>query len=299
MSSEAAGTALVTGASAGIGRELAREFAGDGWDLVVVARREDRLRALADELAVEHDAAVEVVAMDLAEPDAADALGDAVDDLGVQVDALVNNVGVGTYGPFHESDPDEELTQLRLNVELPVRLTRQFLPGMVERDDGVVLNLSSLAAFQPGPRMAGYYASKAYVQSFSEALAEELRGTGVSVTAVCPGPVSTEFQERAGMTDSRVGSTFSHTPEEVARAGYRGAMAGDPVVVTPNPVSATSAKRPLIGLTSPTNFRIAPNASKWRFGIKMLWAAWLWDCPPMDHQTLHCTSLSACQAPMA
>jgi len=225
------GTALVTGASAGIGRELAREFAAGGHDLVVVARREERLRELADELADAHGTATAVIAMDLAEPRSAAALQEAVADRGVAVDALVNNVGVGTYGPFHESDVEAELTQLRLNVELPVHLTRLYLPEMVERGAGTVLNVASLAAFQPGPRMAGYYASKAYLLSFSEALSTELRGTDVSVTALCPGPVPTEFQERADMADSRVGSTFSHTAAEIAAAGYRGAMAGDPVVV--------------------------------------------------------------------
>jgi short-subunit dehydrogenase len=229
MSSD--GTALVTGASAGIGRELAREFAAGGYDLVVVARREDRLRELADELADAHGTTTHVVGMDLDGPRAAEELQDAVADRDVRVDALVNNVGVGTYGPFHETDVEAELTQLRLNVELPVHLARLYLPGMVERDDGVVLNVASLAAFQPGPKMAGYYASKAYLVSFSEALAQEHRGTGVDVTALCPGPVETEFQERAEMTDSRLGSTFTHSAEEVAGAGYRGAMAGDPVVL--------------------------------------------------------------------
>ena len=224
-------TALITGASAGIGRELARAFAAGGYDLVVVARREQRLRALADELDDDHGTTTHVVAMDLAEPGAAAELQTAVADRDVRVDALVNNVGVGTYGPFHESDVEAELTQLRLNVELPVHLTRLYVPEMVERDAGTVLNVASLSAFQPGPKMAGYYASKAYLLSFSEAVATELRETGVSVTALCPGPVSTEFQDRAEMTHARLGSTFSLTATEVAEAGYRGAMAGDPVVV--------------------------------------------------------------------
>lgn len=253
MSSDPGGTALVTGASAGIGRELAREFVAAGYDAVVVARREERLRVLADELEDDHGATVYTVSMDLSEPGAAESLHEAVADLGVRVGALVNNVGVGTYGPFHESDLEAELDQLRLNVVLPVHLTRLVLPEMVEHDDGVVLNVSSLAAFQPGPKMSGYYSSKAYVQSFSEALAEELRGTGVSVTALCPGPVSTEFQDRAGMDDSRVGSTFSHTAEEVAEAGYSGAMAGDPVVVPGVPMK-------LLYLGS----RFAPRAMKRR-----------------------------------
>ena len=224
------GAALVTGASAGIGRALAREFAAGGYDLVVVARREEQLAELAEEC-INHGVDVHAIQMDLAEPGAARKLYDAVAERGVRIDALVNNVGVGAYGRFHETDLDRELVQLRLNVELPMHLTKLYLPEMVERDEGIVLNVASLAAFFPGPRMAGYYASKAYLLQLSEALATELRGTGVSVTALCPGPVRTEFQERAGMEDTLVGSRFTHSIEEVARAGYRGAMKGRLVVV--------------------------------------------------------------------
>lgn len=169
--------------------------------------------------------------MDLARPRAAEDLHDAAAERDVRVDRLVNNVGVGTYGRFHETDVDDDLAALRLNVEFPMHLTKRYLPGMVERDEGLVLNVGSLAGFQPGPKMAGYYASKAYVLSLSEALAEELRGTGVSVTVLCPGPVDTEFQSRAGAGGSRVGSTFAHVAETVAEAGYRGAVSGDAVVV--------------------------------------------------------------------
>lgn len=222
---------MVTGASAGIGRALAMEFADGGYDLVVVARREERLEDVEDVAEGDHGVDVHPVPMDLAADGAAEELHDEVSDLDVHVDALVNNVGIGTYGPFHESDIEAELDEVRLNVELPVHLSRLFLPGMVERDEGVVLNVASMAGFQPGPRMAGYYASKAHVRSLSESLAHELNDTGVSVTALCPGPVSTEFQDRAGMADSRIGSTFSHSLEAVASAGYRGAMSGDPVVI--------------------------------------------------------------------
>lgn len=232
------GAALVTGASAGIGRALAGEFAEGGYDLVVVARREERLEALADDVESDHDVAVTVVPMDLAADGAADELHETVSALDERVTALVNNVGIGTYGSFHETDLDAELDQVRLNVELPVHLTRLFIPAMVERDDGVVLNVASLAAFQPGAWLAGYYASKAHVLSFSEAVAHELRDTGVSVTALCPGPVPTEFQERAGMEDSSVGSVFSHSVDTVTSAGYSGAMAGDPVVIPGLPMKA-------------------------------------------------------------
>ena len=225
------GAALVTGASAGIGRSLAREFAAGGYDLVVVARREEQLVELAEELRAEHGIEVHTIPMDLAEPRAARKLYDAVAERGVRIDVLVNNVGVAAYGRFDETDLDRELAQLRLNVELPMHLTKLYLPEMIERDEGSVLNVASMAAFFPGPQMAGYYASKAYLLQLSEALATELRGTGVSVTTLCPGPVRTEFQERAGMQDTLVGSRYTHSIEEVARAGYRGAMKGRLVAV--------------------------------------------------------------------
>jgi len=220
------GTALITGASAGIGAALAREFAANGHDVVLVARREERLQALADELETEGVTATPVT-MDLDSAEAAMDLHETVTERGLDVDVLVNNVGVGTYGPFAESDVDAERTQLRLNVVLPVELTRLFLDEF--DDGGKVLNLGSVAGFQPGPHLSTYYASKAYVNSFSEAIAEEL--DYVDVTVVCPGPVETEFTERAGMGDSTVGAVTSNTPEAVAEAAYEGVMAGETVVV--------------------------------------------------------------------
>jgi short-subunit dehydrogenase len=219
------GTALITGASAGIGAALAREFAAGGHDVVLVARREERLRSLADELEAEGVQATPIV-MDLDRAGAAQDLHEDVLSRGLDVDILVNNVGVGTYGPFAESDLGAERTQLRLNVVLPVELTRLFL----DEDIGWILNVGSVAGFQPGPTLSTYYASKAYLNSFSEAIAEELRGH-VDVTVVCPGPVKTEFQDRAGMSDSTVGSMTSNTPGEVAAAAYEGLMAGETVVI--------------------------------------------------------------------
>jgi short-subunit dehydrogenase len=221
------GTALVTGASAGIGAALAREFAAHGHDVVLVARREERLRALAEELEAGGVRATPI-AMDLDSASAALDLHEEVIDRGLDVDILVNNVGVGTYGPFADSDLDAERTQLRLNVVLPVELTRLFLDEF--DDGGKVLNLGSMAGRAPGPGLAGYYASKAYINSFTEAIAEELRGD-VDVTLVCPGPVDTEFAARAGMGESSVGSVSSSTPEAVAEAAYDGLMAGETVVV--------------------------------------------------------------------
>jgi len=224
-------TALITGGSAGIGAALAEEFARNGHDLALVARREERLRELGGRLTEAYDVDVTVVVRDLAEPGAAESLYETLDDRDLTVDVLVNNVGIGTYGPFHASDPDRELDQLKLNVVTPVTLTRLYLSEFVARGRGGVLNVGSMAGFQPGPYMAGYYASKAYVNSFSQGVAEELRQTDVGVTVLCPGPVDTEFQSRAGMGDSRIGSYFTHSPEAVARAGYAGLQDGDRVVI--------------------------------------------------------------------
>ncbi|WP_435364972.1 SDR family NAD(P)-dependent oxidoreductase [Haloarchaeobius sp. DYHT-AS-18] len=224
-------TALVTGASSGIGRELARQFARHGHDLVLVARREDELAAAAEELESRHGIEATTIPKDLDDEAAPQELYDEVHERGLDVGILVNNVGIGTYGPFSESALDREQTQLRLNVTTLVTLTRLFLDDFTERDAGKVLNVGSVAGFQPGPFMAGYYASKAYVNSFTEAIAEELRDTGVNATVLCPGPVDTEFQARAGMQDSAVGSTYMQPVEAVAKAGYRGVMSGETVVV--------------------------------------------------------------------
>jgi len=175
--------------------------------------------------------------MDLDRASAALDLHEEVTERGLDVEILVNNVGVGTYGPFAESDLDEERTQLRLNVVLPVELTRLFLD-----DCHRVLNVGSMAGMAPGPGLSTYYASKAYVNSFTEAIAEELRGE-VDVTLVCPGPVDTEFAERAGMGASSVGSVSSNTPENVAEAAYEGLMAGETVVIPSRAMRAVDLLR--------------------------------------------------------
>ena len=231
-------TALVTGASAGIGRALAEEFATHGHDLVLVARREERLRTLADVLEAERGVTVAVLPMDLADDGAPERLFDALADREIELDTLVNNVGVGAYGRFGEGDLADQRTQFRLNVEVLVELTHRFLGG---RTEGQVLNVGSVAGFTPGPLLAGYYASKAYVNSFSEALAAEYRDTAVDVTVVCPGPVDTEFQERAGMGDSAVAQVFTHTPAEVAEAAYDGLRAGKAVVIPGVPMKLLAA----------------------------------------------------------
>jgi uncharacterized protein len=188
-------TALVTGASAGIGTELARGLAQRGHGVTLVARREDRLRQLADELRERHGVRAEVVAVDLASERERDRLADAVEALGLNVEILVNNAGFGIYEPLARSDRQRELQQVRLLVEAVVDLDARYVPAMVERGRGAVINLSSTAGFQPLPGNGTYSAAKSFVLVHTEALHDELRDTGVTATAVAPGPVRSEFQE--------------------------------------------------------------------------------------------------------
>lgn len=224
-------TALVSGASRGIGRDLARVFAREGHDVVVLARSGRELRDLAGELERDHAVRVEVVEQDLLRPDAAERVHRAVAGAGIEVDVLVNNAGFGTWGPFLDADLERQIASIRLNVVALTALTGRFLPGMVERGRGGVLNVASTAAFQPGPLMAVYYAGKAFVLHFSEALAEELRESAVRVTALCPGPTRTAFHERAGMGDVLLLRTGTMEAAEVAEAGYRGFRRGRRIVV--------------------------------------------------------------------
>lgn len=236
-------TALVTGASSGIGEALARELAGRGWGLVLTARSREALERLAEELTRDHGVDTHVVTADLAVPGGADTLADALADAGLHIDLLVNNAGFGQWGFYPELDGDDETAMLRLNVEALTRLTRRLLPPMLQRRGGWVLNVASLGAFLPGPWMAGYFASKAYVLSYSEALAEELKDTGVTVSCLCPGPVRTGFQERAGFrisSASRLGEMDART---VAQRGLDGLFRGRPVVV-PGLVNRITAALP-------------------------------------------------------
>ena len=214
-------TALVTGASAGIGTELARELARRGHGVTLVSRRRDRLEQLAAELTAEHGVRAEVIPCDLADPDARGTLVDRVAELGLTVEVLVNNAGFGTAGSFHRSDVEREVQQVRVLVEAVVDLTGRFVPGMVERGRGAILTLASTAGFQPLPRMAGYGAAKAWARSFSAAIHEELKPKGIAVTAVCPGPVETEFFDVAGPTplEAIVPKFAWVQPDAVARAG--------------------------------------------------------------------------------
>ena len=215
-------TALITGASSGIGLELARLFAGDGYRLVLVARNRGVLRALGDELQAKHGIEVRVSPKDLAHPASPTELYQELQEAGIVLDVLVNNAGFGGAGPFLKTDWNNEAEMMQVNMVALVHLTKLFLPQVRARE-GKVMNVASVAAFLPGPYQSIYYATKAFVLSFSEALAEELRGTGTTVTCLCPGPVETGFQARAGTSTADVArSPLLVDVREVARAGYEG-----------------------------------------------------------------------------
>lgn len=222
---------LVTGASTGIGRELAKLSAERGRGVVLLARSEDKLAALGKELQASHGVHVETLVQDLSVPGAVEATFDAIRAKGIEVDRLINNAGFGSLGAFHEAELETELEMLRLNVVALTELTHRFLGPMIARGRGRVLNVASTAAFQPGPFMAVYYASKAYVLSFSEAVAEELRGTGVTVTALCPGPTRTEFQARAHMESSALLRLGMQDARSVATVGFRAMEKGKVVAI--------------------------------------------------------------------
>jgi short-subunit dehydrogenase len=224
--------ALVTGASGGIGEDLARLIAQSGRDLVLLARNAARLQSLADELSQAHKITATVLAMDLSAEGAADSAARALAERQITIDLLINNAGYGSHGPFARAHPPEQQRMLQLNVVALTMLTQFLLPGMIERRRGRILNVASTAAFQPGPLMAVYYASKAYVVSLSLALTEETAGTGVSVTCLCPGATRTGFQARAGMGKARLMTAVPiMTSADVARAGFDGMMAGKPLVI--------------------------------------------------------------------
>lgn len=226
------GWALVTGASSGIGVDLARALARRGWNVILTARREDRLRELEAELRDRHGVEAVAVPLDLASAGGRTDLFQWLEEAGREVDLLVNNAGIGDYGPFVESDRGRVLGMMELNVVALTELTHRLLPDMVRRRRGWVLNVASSAAFQPGPLMSVYYATKAYVLSLSEGLREEVRRSGVGVTALCPGPTVSEFQEKAGVNASYLGTYFPRAGSgRVAEAGVRALFRGHPVAV--------------------------------------------------------------------
>jgi uncharacterized protein len=226
-------TALITGASSGIGYELAKIFASDHYDLVLIARSADKLDQFADELQRTYGISAKPIALDLTAAPASQFLFDQLQRERIAVDVLVNNAGYGKFGEFAKISGDESLGQIQLNITALTQLTKLFLDPMLERHSGKILNVASTAGFQPGPLMAVYYATKAYVISFSEALANELSGTGVTVTCLCPGATDTKFQERAGTENSILFRKMRPMDARtVARDGYRGLMAGKTLVIS-------------------------------------------------------------------
>lgn len=222
-------TALVTGASAGIGAEFALALAARGSNVILVARSQERLRALADELARDFGVRAEVIAADLTRADAARDLYAEVEVRGLTVDLLINNAGFGTHGPFETLAPTRDHAEVMLNVAAVVDLTHLFLPAMLKRGDGAVINMASTASFQPVPYMAVYGATKAFVLSFSEALWAECRGRGVRVLALCPGTTATEFFDVVGTEDAAIGAR--RTPAQVVATGLRALERGQPSAV--------------------------------------------------------------------
>lgn len=230
---ELKGTALITGASAGIGRELAKLFARDHYDLVLVARNATPLAEFANELERQFGIKARSLAVDLSAPSAPQFVFDQLSRENAAIEVLVNNAGYGKLGAFSEVSLEESIGQIELNIVALTRLTKIFIGPMLERKSGKILNVASTAGFQPGPLMAVYYATKAYVISFSEALANELRGSGVSVTCLCPGATDTNFKKRAGTEETPLFRRLRPMDAKtVASDGYRGLMKGKPLVIS-------------------------------------------------------------------
>jgi uncharacterized protein len=243
--------ALITGGSVGIGAALADVFAGHGHDLILVSRNRQKLEARGR--AIQQQFGVDVVCLpeDLTDPDGPRRLHHAVTSRDLDVDHLVNNAGVGLYGKFATTDLDAELKMIQLNVTSVVDLTKRFLPSMIARRGGRVLNVASTAAFVPGPWMSVYYATKAFLLSFSQAIDYELKANGITVTTLCPGPTESEFKVRAGSQRSRLFEAFVMDAPRVARVGYDAMMKGKAVAIPGVrnkliPVAARLAPRPLI-----------------------------------------------------
>jgi uncharacterized protein len=253
--SEQRETVLVTGASSGLGLELAQLFAADGSDLILVARRIDLLDTLAGRLTARFGVRTTVIPSDLGAPDAVPRLVEAVDQMALSVDVLVNSAGIGHRSEFIELPPERVQGTLEVNISALTRLTHTFLPGMIARGRGGVINLGSLAGFLPGPHMATYYASKAYVLALSEALQEEVRGSGVTVCCLAPGPTHTEFVSTNRIEGIRFFRLGAMQASRVAKIGYRDFRAGRAVSV---PGAHTKAATMLLRLSPrPLTRRIA------------------------------------------
>jgi short-subunit dehydrogenase len=255
-------TALVTGASSGIGAAIARELASRGHAVALVARREERLRSLATEIESELDVPTETIVCDLADPVERERLVQELRGRGRAVQVLVNNAGFGLQADFATSQRERVVEMVRVNVEAVVDLTSLFLPGMIERGRGTVINIASIGAFQPLPGSAVYAASKSFVLSFSEAIRTELRGSGVTVTAVCPGPIKTEFTDVAGIggVEDRTPGAVWMSAEELARHAVDGAE-HDKRVVVPGTLNRATA---LAGQHSPRSVALPLISRFWR-----------------------------------
>jgi len=226
-------TALITGASGGLGYEFAKLFARDHYNLVLVARSGDKLNKLADDLQKQHGVSVKAVALDLGAPPSPQFLFDQLKREGIAIEILVNNAGYGNFGEFSKMPIADALGQINLNITALTVLTRLFVPAMVERHSGKIMNVASTAGFQPGPLMAVYYATKAYVISFTEAIANELKASGISATCFCPGATETGFAARAGNDKTRLFQKFAPMDAKtVAADGYRGLMKGKTLVIS-------------------------------------------------------------------
>lgn len=224
--------ALITGASTGIGKEFARVHAAEGGDVVLVARSEEKLQKLKEELETDFGIDARSIPMDLSDPSCAESLYQQLSEERIEVEYLINNAGMGELGRFEGMEAERLSTTIRLNIEILTLLTHRFAPNMLEKGKGRILNVASTAAFQPGPGMAVYYASKSYVLSFSKALAYEWRKKGVSVTVLCPGPTESEFQERSGMQGVPLFESLKpHSSRSVAEKGYRAMMKGKRIVI--------------------------------------------------------------------
>jgi short-subunit dehydrogenase len=239
-------TALVTGASGGIGEALARRLAARGHDVVLVARNAERLETVARAIASRHGVSALALSRDLSDPRAPEDIHRTIAERGIQVDVLVNNAGFGGYGLFQDSDLKHELEMIQVNVTALVHLSKLFIRDMVARGGGRVLNVSSTAAYQPGPLQPVYYATKAFVQSFSEAIDNGLRGTGVRVTTLVPGPSATAFHARA-RTERSFRGFKQHSADQVARVGVEGMMRGKRVAT----VGAANRLLALVARISP------------------------------------------------
>ena len=225
-------TALITGASGGIGYELAKLLAKDNYNLVLVARSEEKLQQLKMDLETGYKISAKVITKDLSKMGAVDEICNELEKEKIAIDILINNAGFGDFGKFTETNWQKEAEMIQLNILTLTHLTKLFLKGMIERKSGKILNLASIASFQPCPLMAVYGATKAYVLSFSEAIANELKGTGVTVTALCPGPTKTNFFKAAGNEDSKlVKGKKIPTSKEVAKCGYEAMKKGETVVI--------------------------------------------------------------------